>query len=276
MPALKRCKKPECAKAGEGEGKMDRRRFMAQGLKGLGLIGASAGAAAVLGPVAARAASAPKSKETQYDWTEHYYSFIVDTYKCIGCGMCVRACKRENGVPDHFFRTWVERYIIAPDGEAKIDSPTGGLNGFRREEVLISSSKAFFVPKLCNHCRNTPCVQVCPVGASYHTVDGLVLVDAGHCIGCGYCVQACPYGSRFINPGTHTADKCTWCYHRLTKGLKTACVQACPAGARMIGDIKNLEDPVRKILATRRIQVLKPELLTEPHTYYLGMDKAVR
>lgn len=211
-----------------------------------------------------------------YDWRQHLYAYLVDTHKCIGCGACVRACQVENHVPDHFFRTWVERYLISETGESYVDSPNGGLNGFEPVITGFQVTKAFFVPKMCNHCRKTPCVQVCPVGASYQTVDGLILVDQEHCIGCGYCVQACPYGSRFINPATRTADKCTWCYHRITKGMLPACVQACPVGARRFGDLKNAGDPVRKIITTERVMVLQPELLTEPACYYLGLDREVR
>ena len=241
-------------------------------MKGVGWVGVLLSSKSVI----ASSKETHESKKDGYDWEEHDYAYLVDTHKCIGCGMCVRACKRENKVPDLYFRTWVERYVISELGDAAIDSPEGGLNGFKSEEVIFHSSKAFFVPKLCNHCRNTPCSQVCPVGASYQTKDGIVLIDSKTCIGCGYCVQACPYGSRFINPISHTADKCTWCYHRITKGLLPGCVQACPVGARIFGDLKNRDDKVRRIIATERVQVLQEELLTKPYCFYLGIDKEVR
>jgi Fe-S-cluster-containing dehydrogenase component len=75
---------------------------------------------------------------------------------------------------------------------------------------------------------------------------------------------------------TETAEKCTWCYHRITKGLKPACVEVCPTGTRQFGNLKNREDPVRKAIETERVSVLQPHLLTEPHCYYLGLDKEVR
>ena len=219
-------------------------------------------------------------KPKAYDWDDHLYVYLIDTTKCIGCGMCVRACKNENDVPDGFYRTWVEQYKIAIDetGEAKVEvsSPHGGLYGFEATQSPLDVTKGFFVPKMCNHCENTPCTQVCPVGASYRTHDGVVLVDGERCIGCGYCVQACPYGSRFIDPRTHTANKCTWCYHRITRGLKPACVQACPTGTRMFGDLRKADDPVVIKLAKARVQILQPELLTHPRCFYIGLDKEVR
>lgn len=255
-----------------GSTEIDRRQFIVKSIRGAGLVGILLAA----GPALAKGEEKKMSPADTYDWAEHYYAYVVDTNKCIGCGMCVRACKRENNVPDGYFRTWVERYVISELGDAAIDSPEGGLNGFKAEEVLFRSNKAFFVPKLCNHCRNTPCTQVCPVGASYMTKDGVVMVDPEQCIGCGYCVQACPYASRFINPRTHTADKCTWCYHRITKGLPPACVASCPTGTRIFGDLKNRDDKVRQIIASDRVQVLQNELLTKPFCFYLGLDKEVR
>ncbi len=211
-----------------------------------------------------------------YDPSTAHYVYLVDVRKCIGCGSCVRACEKENDVPKHRFRTWVERYMVSRKGDTEIDSLNGGRDGFRPLVTDKDITKAFFVPKLCNHCTLTPCVQLCPVGASYRTEDGVILVDEKRCIGCSYCVQACPYGSRFIHPETHTASKCTLCYHRITKGLPTACIQACPAGARKLGNTKKLHDEVSEIIATTKIHVLKPELHTEPNCFYAGLSKEVR
>jgi Fe-S-cluster-containing dehydrogenase component len=124
-------------------------------------------------------------------------------------------------------------------------------------------------------------VQVCPVGATNRTRDGVVLVDSNYCVGCGYCVQACPYGARFIIhdrsvPIHGKAQKCSLCYHRLVKGRNTACVDACPVGARKLADMKDPFDPVRKRIITERVAVLQPELLTEPQCFYLALDKEVR
>jgi Fe-S-cluster-containing dehydrogenase component len=244
-------------------------------LKRTAVSGCGMAATCAVGLILPRDAAATEGA-AEYDWTKHRWVYLIDTRKCIGCGSCVRACRRENDVPDGRYRTWIERYAIPFDGEVHIDSPRGGELGFDPDAARAHVPKSFFVPKLCNHCANTPCTQVCPVGASFTTIDGVVLVDDTHCIGCGYCVQACPYGSRYFNPATHTAEKCTLCYHRITKGLTTACVEICPVGARLLGDRLNPEDPVMEILETERVEVLQAHLLTEPQCFYLGMDKEVR
>ncbi len=220
----------------------------------------------------------------RYDANEHYYVFVIDVRRCIGCGRCVRACKVENEVPDGFYRTWVERYIWLEDGRLKVESPKGGFNGFpplKDERIL----KSYFVPKLCNHCENAPCVQVCPVGATFKTPDGVVLVDPKYCIGCGYCIQACPYGARYLYPEDgkdvlrrNTVDKCTFCYHRLKKGLKPACVEVCPTKARMIFDLGNPDEKEEflEIVSKNRVAVLKPEMNTKPKVFYIGIDNEVR
>lgn len=227
---------------------------------------------------------ASTSSKTKTRWV-----FLVDTYKCVGCGMCVKACKLENEIPydANVTRTWVERYVITKDGKFHADSPKGARDGFTTSKIDLGIDgykdikkenirKAFFVPKLCNQCENPPCVQVCPVGATYQAPDGVVLVDRKWCIGCGYCIMACPYGVRFFHPVYHTAEKCNFCYHRITKGLKTACVEACPFGARMIGNSKDPSDPVTKIITTERVEVLKSEYGTKPQVYYIGKDEEVR
>ncbi len=215
--------------------------------------------------------------------------FLVDTQKCVGCGLCVKACKLENEVPyeANVSRTWVERYVITKDGRVHADSPKAGRDGYSgnviqlghgKTEVINPAdiAKAFFVPKLCNQCDNPPCVQVCPVGATYQTKDGVVLIDRKWCIGCGYCIMACPYGVRFFHPIVHTAEKCNFCYHRITKGMKPACELACPFGARRIGNIMDKSDPVTKTIIEGRVSVLRAEYGTKPQNYYIGLSEEVR
>ncbi len=222
------------------------------------------------------------------------WGFVVDTTKCVGCGFCVKACKKENEIPYDapITRTWVERYVVTRDEKVHADSPMGARDGFTSaridEETMESGgehtaeiepaeiAKAFFVPKLCNQCEKPACVQVCPVGATYQTADGVVLIDRTWCIGCGYCVMACPYGVRFFHPKYKVADKCNFCYHRISKGLKTACVQACPFGARQIGNLRDPDDPVTQTIMNERVSVLKDEYGTKPQVFYLGLDYTVK
>jgi tetrathionate reductase subunit B len=218
-----------------------------------------------------------------------HWVFLVDTEKCVGCGFCVKACKKENEIPydANVTRTWVERYVLTKDGKVYADSPKGARDGFTTKKIDQESAgmkdikdsdidKAFFVPKLCNQCDNPPCVQVCPVGATYKTADGVVLIDRKWCIGCGYCIMGCPYGVRFFHPVYKVADKCNFCYHRISQGMKTACVEACPFGARKIGNFKDPNDPVTKIIMTERVAVLKDEYGTKPQAFYIGLSKEVK
>lgn len=249
-----------------------RRNFLMVG--GKVLVMTAAASSALESVLAGSPRAAP-----EYRAAEHWWAMTIDIDKCIGCGHCVRACKVENDVVDepYFFRTWVERYHIDPaDMEHPIvDSPNGGIDGFD-ERYTDGRAKTFFVPKLCNHCSHSPCVQVCPVGATFETPDGVVLVDKDYCVGCRYCVQACPYGCRYIDPRTHTADKCTLCYHRITKGLKPACVEVCPTGARQLADLKDPNDPIHAFLRENKVHVLKAQMATGAKAYYKGLDGAVR
>ena len=222
-----------------------------------------------------------------YDATAHRWGFVVDTNACIGCGLCVVACKDENNVPEdpRYSRTWVERHTRTVDGIVHVDSPEGGIDGYAPGEapIVVGGSAvidARFVPRLCMQCENSPCTVVCPVGATYRTPDGVILVDEDRCIGCGYCVVACPYGARYITPaGGDTprgvpgvADKCTFCYHRITRGERPACVDACPVGARAFGDLDDPTSPVSVTLRERPTKVLKAALGTRPRVYYLGLE----
>ncbi|MGO8720287.1 MAG: 4Fe-4S dicluster domain-containing protein [Acidobacteriaceae bacterium] len=221
-------------------------------------------------------AGTPESSPN-YKMTEHWWGMLIDISKCIGCGNCVRACQAENDVPDGFFRTWVERYHVTDWylENPEVISPDGGKEGFPSVKE-DDNGKYFFVPKLCNHCADSPCTQVCPVGATFISPDGVVLVDQTYCMGCAYCVQACPYGCRYIHPQKKVADKCTLCYHRITKGLTTACCEACPTGARQLADLKNPKDPIHEFLRTHNVQILKPQMATGAKVFYNDLDGSVR
>lgn len=176
--------------------------------------------------------------------------FVIITSRCIDCDACMVACRAENEVPLGNTRNWVK------------DS---GVKG-RFPEV-----KQMFEPGNCMHCDNPPCVKVCPTGASQKRSDGIVIVDHEKCIGCKYCLTACPYEARFINAETGKADKCTLCLHRLQQGLKPACVQTCLGKARQAGNLNDPESVVAKLLATYPSRQLLTELGTGPNIYYIDV-----
>ncbi|MDV2857476.1 sulfate reduction electron transfer complex DsrMKJOP subunit DsrO [Oceanimonas smirnovii] len=181
------------------------------------------------------------------------YGMVIDLRKCIGCQACTVSCSMENLPPVGQFRTTVQQYEVEIENR---DTPT---------QVML--------PRLCNHCANPPCIPVCPTQATYQRDDGIVVVDNQQCVGCAYCVQACPYDARFINHDTQTADKCTFCVHRLEVGLLPACVESCVGGARVIGDLNNPHSQARQLMAGHAddIKVLKPEQGTSPQVYYIGL-----
>jgi Fe-S-cluster-containing dehydrogenase component len=267
---------------------VSRRRFLGFGLAvGASLAGGLAGAAVLARyfPVFAEPAVAAEPIVPTYDPASKQWAFVVDTAACIGCGLCVAACKEENKVPEEgsFNRTWVERHTVTTDGTVYVDSPEGGIDGFPPESTAPGAAgkpvaDAFFEPRLCMQCSASPCTTVCPVGATYRTPDGVILVDARRCIGCGYCVVACPYGARYLVPaGPHApsdtpgvADKCTWCYHRISRDLLPACVEVCPVGARKFGDAADPNSEIATIVRERDPQMLDPEFGTQPRVLYLG------
>jgi Fe-S-cluster-containing dehydrogenase component len=246
-----------------------------------------AGATALshLFPVFAETEQSPSPIVPAWDPTGKAWTFVVDTRACIGCGLCVAACKDENGVTEEagFARTWVERHVVAADGTAYVDSPDGGIRGFPPTSTAPGAegkaiAQAFFEPRLCMQCEESPCTAICPVGATYRTPDGVILVDPRRCIGCGYCVVACPYGARYITPAADrapndapgVADKCTWCYHRISRGLPPACVEVCPVGARRFGDATDPASEIATLVRERAPKPLHPEFGTRPRVLYLG------
>jgi Fe-S-cluster-containing dehydrogenase component len=236
-------------------------------------------------------------KIPNYNWTEHKWAFGVDVDRCIGCLRCVEACKMENSVQmdRNHTRTWVERYAyLEGSNHTLVDSihdiknvVPGSMetrfkfdnrykdNLYKDGKEVKKVEKVFFVAKLCNQCEKPSCVQVCPTGATYKTPDGPVLIDTKYCIGCQYCVQACPYGARSLNHVRGTAEKCNWCYHRITKGLQPACVEVCPTGTRIFGDRLDPESPVSQFIAKNKVNVLQPAMGNYPNVFYKGIDKEV-
>lgn len=185
--------------------------------------------------------------------TERQYAMVIDARRCIGCHSCTVACKVENDVPTGVNRSWVEY----------------------TEKGIFPDVNRSFLPRLCNHCSVPQCVSVCPTGATYkRPEDGIVVIDSGVCIGCKYCILACPYDARFLNPHTHFADKCDFCIHRVSQGVQPACVETCIGGARLFGDISDHDSTLSRLVANNPVTVLRREMGTVPNVYYIGADYA--
>ncbi|TWH45827.1 4Fe-4S dicluster domain-containing protein [Sporomusa sp. KB1] len=171
------------------------------------------------------------------------YGMLFDSNRCIGCQSCSVACRAENKVPDDVYRLQV-----------RIDGPKG-----EYPQLVMD-----FERHSCVMCEKAPCVPVCPTGASYMNKDGVNMVDSKKCVGCKYCINACPYQARFINPVTGAADKCTFCYeNRVQKGEKPACVSICPTGALVFGDINDPKSEIRLALQQYTVKP-KEHLGTHP------------
>lgn len=203
------------------------------------------------------------------------YGMVLDLRKCIGCDACVVACKMENEVVRGKWRTHVHERDIG-------------------EYPKVTKFK---LPTLCNHCENPPCVEVCPVGATFTNEAGVVLIN-DRCIGCGYCMTACPYDARFKDGINKVVDKCTYCYHRVEVGLMPTCVSTCVSHCRVFGDLNDpnsyistyiKENKAINVAQTSSYYVLPetiersmlPEDLEKPGMIYLwknivhGLGKAV-
>ncbi|MBN2010255.1 4Fe-4S dicluster domain-containing protein [candidate division KSB1 bacterium] len=178
------------------------------------------------------------------------YGFLIDLRRCIGCHTCSVACKNENAVPLGVWRSWVKQI----------------------EKGEYPNVTRSFLPLLCNNCKDPICVTVCPTFASQQREDGIVTIDPHRCIGCRYCMAACPYGVRFINPILQICQKCDWCVHRVERGIQPACVDACPSNARVFGDLNDPESDIAKMIADNSVSVLKPIMGTGPQAYYIALD----
>lgn len=206
----------------------------------------AAGAASALGSLSPTNSAEPTETRPKIQ-----YGMLIDTRRCIGCHSCSVACKAEFDVPLGVNKSWVEY----------------------TEKGTYPNVKRHFLPRLCNHCSIPQCVAVCPTGATYkRPQDGIVVVDSGLCIGCKYCIQACPYDARFLNPVTQFADKCDFCVHRVSKGLLPSCVNTCIGGARIFGDVNDPESEISRLIATNAVTVLRANKGTEPNVYYIEAD----
>jgi molybdopterin-containing oxidoreductase family iron-sulfur binding subunit len=213
------------------------------------------------------------------------FGYGLDLSRCIGCRRCVYACVKENNLSRQPQIHWIKvlemeksRGIDLANSDAYYDHP------------LVPQEDQFYMPVACMQCRNPPCVKVCPVKATWQEPDGIVAIDYDWCIGCRYCMAACPYGARHFNwsvptvdpkecnPKTHylgnrprpggVVEKCTFCIQRVRRGRYPACVEVCPVGARKFGNLLDPDSEIRYIIEHKRVLLLKEELNTQPSFFY--------
>jgi molybdopterin-containing oxidoreductase family iron-sulfur binding subunit len=213
------------------------------------------------------------------------FAYALDLSRCIGCRRCVHACVAENNQSRDPEIHWIR--VLEMDKEKGIDFAHA--NPYYEAETVPREGH-FYLPVACQQCRNAPCVKTCPVGATWQDPDGIVVIDYEWCIGCRYCISACPYGARHfnwtdpgipaeeLNPNMHllgnrprpkgVVETCTFCLQRVRAGRYPACVEVCPVGARKFGNLLDPESEISRILREKRVFVLKGELKTEPKFYY--------
>jgi phenylacetyl-CoA:acceptor oxidoreductase 27-kDa subunit len=210
------------------------------------------------------------------------WGMVIDLFRCIGCHACTYACKAEHRTGKGVFWTLVYDY----------------------ERGKYPNVMRSFLPILCMHCKDAPCAQVCPSGATYQRADGIIAVDPKKCISCKACMVACPYHVRFKNPEDaylteeghqeqeHAPlrqpgiiEKCDFCKDRIEQGKKhglisgrdwdanPACVNACPVNARTFGDLNDQESEVSKLIRSQKGDVLHEELGTGPAVFYISAGK---
>ena len=213
------------------------------------------------------------------------FGYGLDLSRCVGCRRCVYACVKENNLSREPQIHYIEVHEMEKEkGVDLLDSD------IYYNPAEVPAEGKFYMPVACQQCRRPQCTRVCPVKATWPEPDGIVVVDYNWCIGCRYCMAACPYGARHfnwgephvapedMNPTTHylgnrprykgVVEKCTFCIQRSRHGHYPACVEICPVGARKFGNLLDPESEIRKVLEMKRVFILKEELNTQPKFYY--------
>ncbi len=199
------------------------------------------------------------------DTSKVRWGMLIDTANCAeGCKDCVTACNKENGLSG---------------GLAPTDS-----QWIRKIEIKdVSAGHSFALPMMCQHCAEPPCVDVCPTGASFKREDGIVLVDKHRCIGCRYCMMACPYKARsFVHAPLHdqnpdvprgkgTVESCTLCVHRIDAGKQPACAEACPNKSILFGNLHDPNSEIAKKLRTVASSQVRADLNLNTGIRYQGI-----
>jgi Fe-S-cluster-containing dehydrogenase component len=173
-------------------------------------------------------------------------AMIIDLKRCTGCHSCTIACQEEHNVPLGLFRTKVS--TVGPFG-------------------TFPNLKMYYLPRLCVHCEEAPCIDSCPMRAIYRREDGIVIIDS-KCNGCRYCESVCPYEAIFYNPEKDVCEKCDLCYERIGQGKRPRCVDTCTAGALYFGDLADGSSEVCRILQDRHTFILMPHWETKPSLHY--------
>ncbi|TAN45152.1 MAG: 4Fe-4S dicluster domain-containing protein [Nitrospirae bacterium] len=237
-------------------------------------------------------------REAAFDWKKKIhiaatkalpnvkFGYGLDLSRCIGCRKCVHACVEENNQSRTPQVQWIT-VLRFKKGEKWIDLENSEKYYNPKE---VPEKDFFYMPVQCQQCENPPCVKVCPTKATWKEPDGIVVVDYNWCIGCRYCMAACPYGARRfnwakpsiptqdLNPETHylgnrprykgVVEKCTFCIQRTRTGKYPACVEICPVGARKFGNLLDPQSEIRYLIENKRVFRLKEDLNTEPKFYY--------
>ncbi len=213
------------------------------------------------------------------------FGYALDLSRCIGCRRCVYACVKENNQSRIPQIQWIR--VLQMDKEEGVSLLHADPY---YDPPLVPQEGHFYMPVQCHQCKNPPCVKVCPVKATWQEPDGITVVDYNWCIGCRYCMAACPYGARRfnwgephlppeeINPVTEylgnrprpkgVVEKCTFCIQRTRKGRYPACVEICPTGSRKFGNLLDPGSEIRYVIENKRVFLFKEELNTQPKFFY--------